>query len=244
MNILAFDTSLEACSVAVQSRGGDGVARTAARFEPMVQGHAERLVPMIAEVMAEARLSFGEIERIGVTIGPGSFTGTRMSVAAARAFALAHHAPLVGLSSLAVMAVGAAEQAAGLGAGERPILVAVDVRRGEAACQLFAPSGLAVLSEPRLLPIEHAAEMARLQRPFVVGSAAAAVAEAAGAGGDVLAGLPGLLPDARYAVILVQSSLETSLSVVPLYLRPPDAKPPARATVTFLPAGTRRVIPG
>lgn len=237
VNILAFDTCFEACSAAIQAEDRGGVTRVSARFEPMAQGHAERLVAMIGEAMAEAGVSFADLDRIGVTTGPGSFTGTRICVAAARAFALAHRVPLVGLSSLAVMAVSAAEQAEGLGSSGRPILVAVDARRGEAYCQMFQPSGLTALSEPRLLPIAEAGDLARMHKAFVPGSAAAAVIEAAGAECGAVAGLPELLPDARCAVILVQSSTGTNRSVAPLYLRPPDAKPPARAAVSLQPAG-------
>lgn len=233
MNILAFDTCFEACSAAVQVTHGDGTARVVGLFEPMAQGQAERLLPMISKVMADAGLSFSELDRIGVSIGPGSFTGTRICIAAARAFALATRVPLVGLSSLAVMAAGAAEQAQRLGAGDRPILIAVDVRREEAACQLFAPSGLIALSAPCLLATAQAADIVRTSRPFVAGSAAAAVVEAAGADCGAIAGLPGLLPDARSGVILVQSTLETTATVEPLYLRPPDAKPPSAPGVIF-----------
>jgi len=227
MNVLVFDTCFDACSAAAVRSG----AVAAARFEPMAQGHAERLVPMIAEVMAEAGLAFAALDRIGVTTGPGSFAGTRIGVAAARAFALTHRVPLVGLSPLAVMAAQAGGQAEAAGAAGRPVLVAVDVRRGEAYCQLFEPGGRIALDAPQLMGFATVAGIAARCSAWVVGSAAQAIAGLAGPQGTCRAGLPELRPDAQHAVTLVQSSLETTATVAPLYLRAADAKPPASAAL-------------
>ena len=89
MNVLAFDTCLGAVSVAVrwQGPGGDWLTRHA--HEARERGHAERLMPMIAEVMEDAGLAFSDLDRIAVTVGPGTFTGVRVGVAAARGLALA-----------------------------------------------------------------------------------------------------------------------------------------------------------
>ena len=217
MNVLVFDTCFAACSVAVQR--GDAMS---SRWEPMAQGHAERLIPMIAETMVEAGLSFDNLDRIGVTVGPGSFSGTRIGVAAARAFALSHQIALVGLSPLALMA----RQAAELEGAGRPILVAVDVRRGEVYAQLFDEHGLAAATPPQLLSVEEAAETARTSGAIVVGGGAAGIAAIAQ---GCKSALPDLQPDAQYAVTLVSSSAATTASVAPLYLRPPDAKPSATA---------------
>ena len=219
MNVLAFDTCFAACSVAVQR--GDVIT---SRWEAMAQGHAERLIPMIAETMVEAGLSFEDLDRIGVTTGPGSFSGTRIGVAAARAFALSHHLPLVALPPLALMA----RQAGELVGGERPILVVVDVRRGEVYAQLFEAGGLNAVSGPQLLSAAAGAEIARTHRAMVVGSGAESIAALAP---ECPAAHPDLLPDARYAVTLVSLSAATTASVAPLYLRPPDAKPSATASL-------------
>ena len=133
MNVLAFDTCLGAVSAAVRcaERRGDGCCARA--YELRTAGHAERLMPMIAEVMAGAGLAFAELDRIAVTLGPGSFTGVRVGVAAARGLALATGRPVVAATSLAVMAHRAAEMLAATGeSAARRLVVAVDARRGMA----------------------------------------------------------------------------------------------------------------
>ena len=87
MRVLAIDTALEACSVAVLDT--EESARARSRSLPMARGHAEALMPLIATVMSEARTEFAELDRIAVTVGPGSFTGLRVGVAAARGIGLA-----------------------------------------------------------------------------------------------------------------------------------------------------------
>ncbi len=84
MNILAFDTCFDGCSACVAERRGGVVIELAAVFERFQTGHAQRLIPMIGEVMQQARVSFDQIDRIAVTVGPGTFTG-RASVLPRRA---------------------------------------------------------------------------------------------------------------------------------------------------------------
>lgn len=220
MNILAFDTCFDGCSAAIAERQGGAVVELAAMFERFQTGHAQRLIPMIGEVMQEAGLSFDQLDRIAVTVGPGTFTGTRIGIAAARAFALACGAKTVGVSSLAVMAEVARTQVAA-----DALAVVVDARRGEVYAQVFGPGGgLDAKSPPQLLPVEDAARLG--SGPIVfVGSGAAAVADAVREGREALATLPDLLPDAA-ALARIAASLEPSEApLVPLYLRPPDAKP-------------------
>lgn len=265
MNILAFDTSFAACSVAagrvVAAPGG--AERThgvdlCARFEAMETGHAERLIPMIAEVMAEAHLEFKDIQRIAVTVGPGSFTGTRIAVAAARALALALAVDVVGVSSLAVMAETAARALApqliadasaadsgAIAAALRPRLsIAVDARRGEVYVQQFQSVGDTPLnvestgpltrpsSEPMLLSMAEAAALGQPAPLLVAGSGGEAVAAAARGAGRVASGhLPGLLLEARDLAVLAAGMAATAGAVTPLYLRPADAKPQAGKTI-------------
>jgi tRNA threonylcarbamoyladenosine biosynthesis protein TsaB len=101
MRVLAIDTALEACSVAVLDTEG----RARSRSLPMARGHAEALLPLVATVMSDARTEFDELDRIAVTVGPGSFTGLRVGVAAARGIGLAAGKPVVGLTTLAAIAV-------------------------------------------------------------------------------------------------------------------------------------------
>ena len=135
MNVLAFDTCLGAVSAAVRWKGASGEWQVASRFEARAGGHAERLMPMIAEVMEEAGLAFADLGRIAVTVGPGTFTGVRGGVAAARGLALASGLPVVTATSLAVMAHGAREQLQGRDADL--LAVAVDARRGMVYLEIF-----------------------------------------------------------------------------------------------------------
>jgi len=244
MNILALDTSFAACSVAIAH-----VATTAERpcrfgvhglLEPMQTGHAERLVPMIGDVLEIAGLEMSDIEVLAVANGPGSFTGTRIAVAAARALALAlPAAKIVSASSLAVMAEGAMRQLQS--AGERPggftdLVVAVDARRGEVYAQRFSPrddgSGADAKSEPELLAIEAAAGLGGMRAVTFCGSGAVEVAShARRLGRDADARLPDLLPDARDLARLAARLEPAAAPVGPLYLRPADAKPQAGKTI-------------
>jgi tRNA threonylcarbamoyladenosine biosynthesis protein TsaB len=98
MRILALDTALGATSVAVFDTDGSRILAEE-RLE-MARGHAEALVPMVGRVLEKAGLAFQAIDRFASTVGPGSFTGIRIGIAAARAFALAHRKPVVGVSTL------------------------------------------------------------------------------------------------------------------------------------------------
>jgi len=222
MNVLAFDTCFGAVSVAVRWQGGDGEWLLREAFELRSIGHAERLFPMIAEVMDGAGLAFPAIDRIGVTLGPGTFTGVRVGIAAARALALASGKPVVGITSLAAMA-HRAEELLGEQVAGRPLFVAIDARRGMLYAQSFV-SGAAETSEALLLTAEEAALRVGRERVVVVGSGASAVAAVArGAGGKAEACLLELQPHAR-TLALVASGLAPITPIKPLYLRLPDAK--------------------
>jgi tRNA threonylcarbamoyladenosine biosynthesis protein TsaB len=221
MNILAFDTCFDACSVCVAQTGADRAVEFSGALERFETGHAERLIPMVEEVMSRAGLTFSHIDRLAVTVGPGTFTGTRIGVAAARALALSSGKEVVGASSLAVMAEAALREL--LPPPGTDLAVAVDARRGQAYVQLFAASALEPKSPPLLLSIEEAGRIGAGPL-IVVGSAAEAVATAA-SGRRMAARLPDLLPD---AAALARMAFELPASqgpLVPLYLRPPDAKP-------------------
>lgn len=236
MNILAFDTCFAACSAAAARSfepGEIGSERLHSLFESMETGHAERLVTMIGEVMGAAGLGFAELDRIGVTHGPGSFTGTRISIAAARALALSFSAEVVTVSSLAVMAEKAArilgspqDSAHNPGIGEAPVLIAVDARRGEVYVQLFQAGGTDPVTEPLLLPVREAAALGGTLPLIAAGSGAAAVVDAAiTSGRRAAAHLPDLLPDAQDLCHLAATMQPGSQVIKPLYLRPADAKP-------------------
>jgi tRNA threonylcarbamoyl adenosine modification protein YeaZ len=226
MNILAFDTCLGAVSAAVRWRSPGGEWLLREQFELCSTGHAERLFPMIAEVMEEAGMQFPAIDRIAVTTGPGTFTGVRSGIAAARAFALATGKPVVGMTSLSVMALRA-ESLFAARRGGRPLAVAVDARRGMFYFQRFS-GDLDEAGPPQLLTPEQAAPALGTVPVLIVGSGAAMIADLAGPHAEAC--LPDLQPHARM-LALVAPVLAPPARVAPTYLREPDAKLPATSTV-------------
>ena len=210
MRLIAIDTALDACSVAVV----DGQRLLAGASEVIGRGHAERLVAMIEVVMAEAGCSFADLDRIVATVGPGSFTGIRVGLATARGLALAAGKPLVGILTLDAIARSAP-------ATGRSVLVALDARRGETYARAYAADGRP-LTEPQVLTLAAAADLALKRGADLLGSAAALIAALA----------PGLggVGDAAYPAIAAVAALGAVAAVgpippKPLYLRAPDAKP-------------------
>lgn len=225
MNILAFDTCFDACSAAAGKGLRSLTPSIACEYEPMNTGHAERLMPMIQSVMSQTGMHFAQLDRIAVTNGPGTFTGTRIGVAAARALALATGAKIVAISSLELMARNPDLTAP----RNAHIAIVTDARRGEVYVQPICRSTLRPQSPPQAVAL---AEIGRVlgSGPIVLaGSGAERAAEAArSAGVDAVASCPGLLPDA-FDMLFASFELATCATVHPLYLRPPDAKPPAKS---------------
>jgi tRNA threonylcarbamoyl adenosine modification protein YeaZ len=227
MNILALDTSMGACSAAVL-RSGDGTQRLFARSELMARGHAEALLPMVAGVLAEAGLAARDLDLVAATLGPGSFTGVRIAIAAARGLKLATAAQLWGADSLTVMAKAALTGGA-LPAAGRPFAVAVDARRSMLYFALFDAVGARLHGPVLIAPAEAVALLPRDLTLAVGGGAEFLAAAANEAGRDVEVALPALQPDAAALALLALEAGETHATLRPLYLRPPDAKPQAAA---------------
>ena len=222
MNILAIDTCMAACSAAVLRTGPD--ERLFRRFERMDRGHAEALFPMIGAVMAEAGLAFAALDCIAVTLGPGTFTGVRAGLAAARGLALAVKVPVAGAGSLAVMAMGCVSEIGESLRGEG-FMVARDARRGEIYCQCFDMRGQA-LCEAEIMAAGEAAEKLPAAMNLIVGSGSAAVAgEGQRCKRRLIAELPDLLPDAGQLARFALHLPHCEQPPAPLYLRAPDAKP-------------------
>src|SRR6476619_7698344 len=147
MRVLAIDTALEACSAAVLDTGG-GI--TASESVAMTRGHAETLMPLIARVMNSAGIEFANLDRIAVTTGPGSFTGLRVGIAAARGIALAAGKPAIGLSTLAAFAAPL------IAADDRiPVVAAIDARHDHVYLQVFGPGGRTLVT-PRVVSLREA----------------------------------------------------------------------------------------
>jgi tRNA threonylcarbamoyladenosine biosynthesis protein TsaB len=128
MICLALDTALDACSAALLR---DGVV-LAEETRDIGRGHAEVLMAVVETVLDGARLGILDCDRFAVTVGPGSFTGIRVGLAAARGFAVAAGRPVVGVSTLEALAADAG--AAG------PVLAVIDARRDEVYAGLFGPT--------------------------------------------------------------------------------------------------------
>lgn len=226
MNILAFDTCLGACSAAILI-GEQAIAsrRLVWRHERMTTGHAERLMPMIDEVLREAGRTVGSLDAIAVTEGPGTFTGIRVGVAAARGLALATGLPIRATTCLHVMAHQAIAELGEVIAG-RQLAVCMDGRAGQAWVQVFEGRSGEPVSLARLMPPEEAVGLCVGDEDVVcIGSAGTALAGALqGAGRPAEAMLADLQPDARM-LVAIAPSLEVAKPLLPLYLRAPDAKP-------------------
>ena len=222
--LLAMDTTLGACSAAVVADGGV----LARRWAAMARGHAEALMPMIDAAMDEAGVRRRALDGVAVTVGPGTFTGVRVGLAAARGLALALDRPLCGLSTLEALAAAAA-----LGpAPPATVLAAIDARRGQLYVQSFrvgASDGclLDPLDAPRAIAVDDASRAGLLDS---VGAGGACV----GTGAALIAGAPDVraeLPDAAvigcYAQLLADDRWRARAA--PLYVRAPDAVLPTPA---------------
>jgi tRNA threonylcarbamoyl adenosine modification protein YeaZ len=198
--VLAIECATEACSVALFQDG----ALVAGEFRQLGRGHVEALVPMIAALPGR-----GQADVVVTGLGPGSFTGVRIALAAARALALAWGVRAVGYPTLALIAAMARQEAA------QEVLVATTGGHGEWFVQGFGTDGMAQGALASLTPDAAAARPVDL----VAGSQAAALVERRGFGQAL-----SLWPDARALMLLGDGHLTTDLS--PLYGRAPDARLP------------------
>ncbi len=197
--LLAIECATEACSVALF----DGGSLVEGRYEVLGRGHAERLVPMIAELPDR-----GRADRIVVGLGPGSFTGIRIGLAAARALGLAWSAEVRGYPTLALVAAIARKKTG------RPVSVCMTGGHGEWFVQDFAADGM---PQDKVVSLRPDAAAGAARHAIVAGSQAQALV-ALRKSGDAIA----LLPDARSVAALPNAIITGDLS--PLYGRPPDAK--------------------
>jgi tRNA threonylcarbamoyladenosine biosynthesis protein TsaB len=222
MRVLAIDCALDACAAAVLDSSAGAVVASQTRI--MVRGHAEALMPLIARVMDEAAIEFRELDRIAVTVGPGSFTGLRVGISAARGIALAAAKPAIGVTTLAGLA------APHIAADDNTLVVAaIDARHDHVYMQVFGPGGRSLLS-PRVVPLREAVRAATKGPARIVGSAAALVARSWPKGEPP----PKLVdqraaPDIAWIARLGAAAADAKGPPKPLYLRAPDARPQTAA---------------
>jgi tRNA threonylcarbamoyladenosine biosynthesis protein TsaB len=215
--ILAIDTAGDACSACVFDAGASRVL--AERSEAMQRGHAEALFPMIEAVLGDARLAPADLKAVAATVGPGSLTGVRVGLAAAKGLALSIGRPALGVSTLEALAAPHRG---------RPVLAVLDARRGELFAAFFGPAGEALAAPAAVTPDGLP--------PFVgaVRSPGGFVAAGSGAGlaAELLGGLVTECDDAPVPVIADVARLAAArigapetAPPSPLYLRGADAKP-------------------
>lgn len=198
----------------------------AERFEPMVRGHAERLIPQIDDLMAQSGVDHSAIDLVAVATGPGTFTGLRIGLAAARGIALAIGRPCLGISSFEVSLHDAHAAATAAWARDEAVLVVLDSRRSEYFVQAFlAPHGAAMA--PVVAPPVQAADGVAAPIGLIVGTAAAVAGDALRASG--LCGrlaVQEALPRASAVARIARRRWETGSCPArppdPTYLRAPD----------------------
>ena len=214
MRLLVLDTALTCCTVGVMADG----RVVASLSKEMQRGHAELLFPMLAEVMNQARVTYQDLDCVAVSAGPGSFTGIRIGIAAARGLALALRIPAVAVGVLEALA----EEGGRIHHGV--IVAANHGPRRTVYWQRFhvsPESGPRPLSEPAWEDADRFPCEAMSTNCLFVGSAAAPLAERCGATAMIRQ-----YPDVA-ALGNVALRRETGISVrpAPIYVRPPDARP-------------------
>lgn len=217
MKVLVIDTALGACAAGVFEEGRS----LGERREFMTKGHQERLGGLVRDAVADAH-GFAGIDRIGVTVGPGSFTGLRVGLAFAQGLGAALDRPVIGVSTLDALAASA--PSGGL------VAAVIDARRGQVYIRLFRDGE--PLGPPEALPLETAVERileaGGEDGPFLAGSGAALLAQTfAGPLGDARV-LDVAAPSPQVIARLTLAADPLDAPPRPLYLRAPDATPPSR----------------
>jgi tRNA threonylcarbamoyladenosine biosynthesis protein TsaB len=219
MLILAIDTALDACAAGILDT--DAGEMIATESQAMKRGHAEALMPLIGRVMKDSGIAFATLDRIAVTTGPGSFTGLRVGLSAARGIALAADKPVVGLSTLAAYAAPVVAENAG-----HPVISVIDARHDHVYFQAVSGNGGSLI-RPRVAPIAEVLDAARFGAPHLVGNAAGMIGQR----------WPGQAPapfrvdeqpapDIAWVAWLGAAVSPETAPARPYYLRAPDAKPP------------------
>jgi tRNA threonylcarbamoyl adenosine modification protein YeaZ len=235
MRLLAIDTSLNACSVCLFDAGQP--ARTRRETISMERGHAEALMPMVERITAgegEAgpgmpRDGMASIDRIAVTVGPGSYTGLRVGISAARALGLALGKPVVGVTTLSALAAPMVGRETG-----RLITAAIDARHGSVYVTVLNAEGKPVVT-PRLASLRDAARAIGAGPASLVGSGAKLVAQEAWAMGlDVVVIEGSDAPDILWVARLGLLAQPQTQPPRPLYLKAPEATPQDGARIARL----------
>jgi tRNA threonylcarbamoyl adenosine modification protein YeaZ len=219
MLLLAIDTAGPDCSVALAKSGSAGTAILFERSERIGRGHAERLMPMIESSLDAAGVAFDDLQRIAVTTGPGSFTGVRVGIAAARGLALALDIPAIGIGSLDALALPVMRERK-----QGTVVATLDARRGEVyALARDLATGETLIDSSAIAVEAIATKLATAQRPFVLNGSGATLLAAACGDGCIIAGTADSPAIAHVASLGAKDV--PSDAPIPLYARGADAKP-------------------
>lgn len=224
MRVLLLDTALGLCTAAVFEIDGPDVNVLGLRSESMTRGHSERLAGMARDAVAEAGGGFGALDRIGVTVGPGSFTGLRVGLAFAQGLGAALGIPVIGVSSLDALEASA-EHA-------QTVVALIDARRGQVygrawrAGEPLGPAEAWMVDDARAMvaELETSAGGAGNDHVHLIGSGATLVGE--GLEHVMIQAFEG--PDPAALARLTAAVNPEAYPPRPLYLRAPDATPPTR----------------
>lgn len=219
---LAIDTALNACSLALAELHQDGtVAILAQKSQMMERGHAEILMTLLGDLLIEAKIDYADLNRLAVTVGPGSFTGLRVGLATTRALALALDIPLIGLSSLKALELTARQAST-----SEIVCAAIDARRGQIYYQIFA-DGLE--TEPKAASLQDLYQDLNDVSSFtLIGNAGDLIRQSQEEGKAQIMECEADLPQVPDMAIVAKWALhqpKSDKSPAPLYLRAPDAKP-------------------
>jgi tRNA threonylcarbamoyl adenosine modification protein YeaZ len=218
MLVLAIDTALDACAAGVlDTDSGQLIAHESLS---MKRGHAEALMPLIARVIESADVAFAALDRIAATTGPGSFTGLRVGLSAARGIALAANKPAVGVTTLMAYAAPIVGENR-----ESPVISVIDARHDHVYFQAVSGDG-SELIQPCVAPVEEALVAARFGAPHLVGNAARLLADRWPANvPPPVAVDPQAAPDIAWVAWLAAAVSPDTAPPRPTYLRAPDARP-------------------
>jgi tRNA threonylcarbamoyl adenosine modification protein YeaZ len=218
MNLLAIDCSASLCAACVYDVQADKELGRAVL--DLGKGHAEHLMSVVDGALREAGTAFQDLGAIAVSIGPGSFTGVRVGVSAARGFALALKIPAIGVTTLEALAAEARDKF-----GTRNVLSALDGGRGEIQAAVYDGLG-GMLYLPAVIALSQAAELAMEFSPVLAGTATKLIAGAVPSQAFDMGPLSATADIAIYARVAATKGADGG-KPAPVYLREPDAKPQA-----------------
>jgi tRNA threonylcarbamoyl adenosine modification protein YeaZ len=218
MTLLAIDCSASLCAACVYDAQAD--KELGRSVLDLGKGHAEQLMTVVGDALKNAGIAFPDLGAVAVSVGPGSFTGVRVGVSAARGFALALKIPAIGVTTLEALAAEARDKH-----GTRNVLSALDGGRGEIQAAVYDGLG-GTLYAPAVIALSRAAELATEFSPVLAGTAATLIADAVPSRAFDTGSLGATADIAVYARVAAQKGAG-GVKPAPVYLREPDAKPQA-----------------